>query len=80
MIAGLGNVAGALYAAFMLGLLEAFIQFSVAVRFAFPAMLLVLGEMPWAEEVHSFGKNWVAGPAEISQQPGRKCEGGAEGE
>jgi branched-chain amino acid transport system permease protein len=42
VIAGLGNVAGALYAAFMLGLFEAFIQFSLGVRFAFPAMLLLV--------------------------------------
>ena len=42
VIAGLGNVAGALYAAFILGLFEAFIQFAVAVRFAFAAMLLLV--------------------------------------
>lgn len=42
VIAGLGNVRGALYAAFMLGIFEAFVQFSIGVRFAFPAMLLVV--------------------------------------
>jgi branched-chain amino acid transport system permease protein len=42
VIAGLGNVAGALYAAFMLGIFEAFVQFSLGVRFAFPAMLLLV--------------------------------------
>lgn len=42
VIAGLGNVRGALYAAFMLGIFEAFVQFSLGVRFAFPAMLLVV--------------------------------------
>lgn len=42
VIAGLGNVMGALYAAFLLGLFEAFVQFSFGVRFAFPAMLLIV--------------------------------------
>ena len=42
VIAGLGNVRGALYAAFILGIFEAFVQFSIGVRFAFPAMLLVV--------------------------------------
>jgi branched-chain amino acid transport system permease protein len=42
VIAGLGNVAGALYAAFALGIFEAFVQFSLGVRFAFPAMLLLV--------------------------------------
>jgi len=42
VVAGLGNVMGALYAAFMLGLFEAFIQFALGVRFAFASMLLVV--------------------------------------
>ena len=42
VIAGLGNVRGALYAAFMLGIFEAFVQFSLGVRFAFPMMLLIV--------------------------------------
>lgn len=42
VIAGLGNVMGALYAAFMLGLFEAVVQFLLGVRFAFVAMLLVV--------------------------------------
>lgn len=42
VVAGLGNVMGALYAAFILGILEAFVQFSFGVRFAFPAMLLLV--------------------------------------
>ena len=42
VVAGLGNVMGALYAAFMLGLFEAFIQFALGVRFAFAGMLLVV--------------------------------------
>lgn len=42
VIAGLGNVPGALYAAFMLGVFEALVQFSLGVRFAFPAMLLIV--------------------------------------
>lgn len=42
VVAGLGNVMGALYAAFMLGLFEAFIQFALGVRFAFATMLLLV--------------------------------------
>jgi len=42
VVAGLGNVMGALYAAFLLGVFEAFVQFSFGVRFAFPAMLLLV--------------------------------------
>lgn len=42
VVAGLGNVMGALYAAFMLGLFEAFIQFTLGVRFAFAMMLLLV--------------------------------------
>lgn len=41
-VAGLGNVFGAFYAAFMLGMFEAVMQFTVGVRFAFPAMLLLV--------------------------------------
>ena len=42
VIAGLGNMAGALYAAFILGIFEALVQFVFGVRFAFPAMLLIV--------------------------------------
>lgn len=42
VVAGLGNVMGALYAAFLLGVFEAFVQFTFGVRFAFPAMLLLV--------------------------------------
>lgn len=42
VVAGLGNVSGALAAAFLLGLFEALIQFELGVRFAFPAMLLLV--------------------------------------
>lgn len=42
VVAGLGNVLGALYAAFMLGLFEAFIQFTMGVRFAFASMLVLV--------------------------------------
>jgi branched-chain amino acid transport system permease protein len=42
VIAGLGNVMGALFAAFLLGVFEAAVQFSFGVRFAFPAMLLLV--------------------------------------
>lgn len=42
VIAGLGNVMGALYASFLLGLLESTVQFSLGVRFAFPIMLLLV--------------------------------------
>ena len=41
-VAGLGNVYGAFYAAFALGMFEAIMQFSLGVRFAFPAMLLLV--------------------------------------
>lgn len=48
VVAGLGNVMGALYAAFMLGLFEAFIQFALGVRFAFASMLLlVIAMLVW---------------------------------
>jgi branched-subunit amino acid ABC-type transport system permease component len=42
VVAGLGNVMGALYAAFALGLFEASIQFALGVRFAFASMLLLV--------------------------------------
>ena len=41
-VAGLRNVYGAFYAAFMLGMFEATMQFSLGVRFAFPAMLVLV--------------------------------------
>ena len=42
VIAGLGNVAGALYAAFVLGTFEAIVQYFLGVRFGFPALLLLV--------------------------------------
>lgn len=46
--AGLGNVYGAFYAALVLGMFEAVMQFSFGVRFAFPAMLLlVIAALIW---------------------------------
>ena len=42
VVAGLGNMYGALYAAFALGILEASVQFFLGVRFGFPAMLLLI--------------------------------------
>jgi len=42
VIAGLGEIKGALLAAFILGLLEALIQFVLGVRFAFPLLLLLV--------------------------------------
>ena len=48
VIAGLGNVPGALVAAFVLGLFEAVVQFAVGVRFGFPALLaLVIVALIW---------------------------------
>ena len=41
-IAGLGNVAGSLYVAVTLGVFEASIQYLLGVRFAFPALLLLV--------------------------------------
>jgi branched-chain amino acid transport system permease protein len=41
-VAGLRNVYGAFFAAFMLGMFEATMQFSLGVRFAFPAMMLLV--------------------------------------
>ena len=60
VIAGLGNVSGALYAAFILGLLEAFIQFYFGVRYGFPALLLlVIVALIW-RPYGVFGKSKVA--------------------
>lgn len=42
VIAGLGRIHGAILFAFMLGVFEAGIQYYVGVRFAFPAMLLLV--------------------------------------
>lgn len=42
VIAGLGNVMGALYAAIALGLFEATVQFVVGVRWALPLMMLLV--------------------------------------
>ena len=42
VIAGLGNVAGAFYAAMILGLYEAGVQYVLGVRFALPALLLLV--------------------------------------
>jgi branched-chain amino acid transport system permease protein len=42
VVAGLGNIYGALYAAFVLGIFEAAISFFLGVRFGFPAMLLLV--------------------------------------
>ncbi len=42
VIAGLGNVAGALYAAFALGMFESFVQFFLGVRWALPSMMLLV--------------------------------------
>ena len=41
-VAGVRNFYGAFYAAFILGMFEAAMQFSLGVRFAFPAMLLLV--------------------------------------
>jgi branched-subunit amino acid ABC-type transport system permease component len=42
VVAGLGNVRGALFAAFMLGMIEAAVQFFFGVRFGFPVLLLLV--------------------------------------
>jgi branched-chain amino acid transport system permease protein len=48
VIAGLGNVAGALYAAFALGMFESVVQFFLGVRWALPLMmLLVIAALIW---------------------------------
>ncbi len=41
-VAGLGNVYGAFYVAFALGMFEAITQFSLGVRFGFPVMILLV--------------------------------------
>ena len=58
-IAGLGNMAGALYAAFILGVLEASIQYLFGVRYALPTMLfLVIVGLIWRPE-GVFGRRTV---------------------
>ncbi len=48
VIAGLGNIKGALYAAFILGIFEACVQYFFGVRFGFPALLaLVILALIW---------------------------------
>jgi len=48
VIAGLGNINGALFAAFALGLFEAAVQYFLGVRFGFPALLLlVIAALIW---------------------------------
>ncbi|HSH42355.1 MAG TPA: branched-chain amino acid ABC transporter permease [Arenicellales bacterium] len=42
VIAGLGRIQGAIFFAFVLGVFEAAVQYYVGVRFAFPAMLLLV--------------------------------------
>jgi branched-subunit amino acid ABC-type transport system permease component len=42
VIAGLGNIAGALYAAFALGLFEAVVQYFLGVRWALPLMMMLV--------------------------------------
>lgn len=42
IIAGLGNVAGTFFSAFILGIFEASIQYFFGVRFGFPALLLLV--------------------------------------
>ncbi len=60
VIAGLGNVAGALYAAFALGLFEAFIQFVFGVRYGYPALLLLVIVVLIWRPYGVFGKKRVA--------------------
>lgn len=51
VIAGLGRTTGALYASFLLGLLEAVIQYTLGVRFALPLLLLfVILVLIWRPE------------------------------
>ena len=42
VIAGLGNITGALYAAFILGMFESVVQFFLGVRWALPSMMLLV--------------------------------------
>lgn len=42
VVAGLGNVYGALVASFMIGLIEAAVQFFLGVKFGFPVLLLLI--------------------------------------
>ena len=60
VIAGLGNVAGALYAAFALGLFEAFIQFVFGVRYGYPALLLLVIVVLIWRPYGVFGKKRIA--------------------
>jgi branched-subunit amino acid ABC-type transport system permease component len=60
VIAGLGNTAGSCYAAFMLGLIEASIQYFLGVRWAFPLLLLlVMVALVW-RPYGLFGRRKVA--------------------
>ena len=48
VIAGLGNIPGAFYAAFILGLFESAVQYFAGARYGFPAMLtLVILALIW---------------------------------
>jgi branched-chain amino acid transport system permease protein len=40
--AGLGNLPGAVVSAFLLALVEAFVQFGVGARWGFPVLLLIV--------------------------------------
>jgi len=42
VVAGLGNVSGALAASFMIGLIEATVAFFLGVKFSFPVLLLLI--------------------------------------
>ena len=60
VLAGLGNVAGALYAAFLLGMFESAVQVLFGSRFGFPALLLlVIGALIW-RPAGIFGRSTVA--------------------
>ena len=60
VIAGLGNVVGAFYAAFMLGLIEVAVQYFLGVRFGFPVLLvLVILALMW-RPFGVFGKRKAA--------------------
>jgi branched-subunit amino acid ABC-type transport system permease component len=41
-VAGLGNVYGALAASFMIGLIEAAVEFYLGVKYGFPMLLLLI--------------------------------------
>lgn len=60
VLAGLGNVAGALYAAFLLGMFESAVQVLFGSRYGFPALLLlVIGALIW-RPAGIFGRSTVA--------------------